>query len=311
MLKLCENNCFPDNIDYQRTLNIYNLCYWFNGLQSYIFLGRDVVVVVDINGCYKIYAENCGIDYVDKLRWVLGLDEDLGEFFILASRDSLLKGFAEEFRGWRPRASDLWWGLLVAHCQRVASFKQGWRLLHNIVKAYGRVVEVGDTKVLRPPTPEEVLSEPSKLVVSGVGFRAEGILRTAKAIVKGVLDYEKLRSLPDNDIEKELMNIPHVGSYVARLTLILAFKRYSLPPVDKWVRAIISKVYGVEQKEKVVEVFLRSRWGKWSGLAVYATTIALDAQPLSIALKRIDEGSIKPRKDVSPSPSNMGAFCRE
>jgi N-glycosylase/DNA lyase len=81
--------------------------------------------------------------------------------------------------------------------------------------------------------------------------------------------------------------------------------------VDKWVTAIVSRAYGVEQRERAVEAFLKSKWGRWAGLAVYAMTIALDAQPLSQALKRIEQGLTTPRRDVEPSPLNMAAFCKE
>ena len=310
-LKQCLSGCFTEAIDFRKTLGVYNLCHWFNGLQAYMFLDSNAVAVVDISGCFKVYAENCDVDYMKKLRWVLGVDENLDEFFAIARRDRILKGFADEFKGWRPRASDLWWALLVAHCQKVASFRQGWGFLHRIVKSYGKEVVVEDKKILRPPNPEEVLQDPEKLVNSGVGFRAEGILKTAEAIVSKDLDFEKLSKMLDSDIEKQLLQLPHVGSYVARLAMVLALRRYSLPPVDKWVTALVSKVYGVEQRERAAEAYLKSRWDRWAGLAVYAMTITLDAQPLSIALRRVERGVITPRMDVEPSPLNMGSFCRE
>jgi N-glycosylase/DNA lyase len=311
MLKQCVSGCFTEAIDFRKTLSVYNLCYWFNGLQAYVFLDSNAIAVVDTSGCFKIYAEDCEKDHVRRLRWVLGADENLEEFFEIARRDMLLKDFAKEFRGWRPRASDLWWALLVAHCQRAASFKQGWGLLHRIVRSYGKEAVVEERRILRPPSPEEVLQESSKLIESGVGFRAEGILKTAEAIVSKSLDFEKLKALHESDIERHLLQLPQVGSYVARLALVLAFRRYSLPPVDKWVTAIVSRAYGVEQRERAVEAFLKSKWGRWAGLAVYAMTIALDAQPLSQALKRIEQGLTTPRRDVEPSPLNMAAFCKE
>jgi N-glycosylase/DNA lyase len=310
VLKQCTSGCFTEAIDFRKTLSVYNLCYWLNDLQAYVFLDSNAVAVVDVSGCFKIYAEDCGGDLVKKLRWALGVDENLEEFFTIARKDRLLKGFAEEFRGWRPRASSLWWALLVAHCQKATTFKQGWGILHRIVNNYGREVFVEGKRFLRPPKPEEVLQEPEKLIKSGAGFRAEGILKTAEALASGALDSDKLSAMLDSDVERQLLQLPHVGSYVARLAMILAFRRYSLPPVDRWVTALVSKVYGVARKASTVEAFLKSKWGRWAGLAVYAMTIALDAQPLSMALKRVEEGATAPKKGVEPSPLNMAAFCR-
>jgi N-glycosylase/DNA lyase len=310
-MKQCFHGCFEVPIDFAKTIKVYNLCYWVENSKAYIFLDPGSVAVVDSKGCYKIYSENCSDELVNRLRWILGVDLDVSEFFAIAKQDPILKGFAEEFVGWRPRATDLWWALLVAHCQRAASFRQGWGVLHRIVYNYGLYVEIDGRKIPRPPSPEEVLREPEKLLRSGVGFRAEGILRSAEAIMNGLLDPAKLGSLPDDKLEEELLKLPHVGSYVARLVMILAFRRYSLPPVDRWVVALASKAYGLEAKQSVVDSFLRRRWGRWAGLAVYAMTIALDAEPLSRALRRVEEGAIKPLANLSPTPLNMKPFCEE
>ena len=305
------SGCFTEAIDFTKTLAVYNLCYWFDGVKGYILLDNNAIAVVDVSGCFKIYAPSCEEDYVKKLRWVLGLDENLDEFFEIASNDKLLKGFAKEFRGWRHRASDLWWALIVAHCQRNASFKQGWRILHRIVKNYGKYIEIEGKKVLLPPKPEDILENPSKLVESGAGFRVGAIIEAAKAFKERRIDVEKLQMLDDETVEDVLENLPQVGSYVARLAMVLGLRRYSLPPVDRWTVAIVSKVYGVNNNAKDVELFLRRRWGRWAGLAVLALTITLDAEPLRKALDRIDKGFLTPRKDVSPSPLNMAPFCSE
>lgn len=290
---------------------VYNLCYWIRDDSWYIYLPVDVVsvAIVSDRGEYKIYSEDC--DRVsqlrDSLRFVLGVDEDLESFYEIAGRDSLLSDFARLYRGWRVRSSDLWWSLVVGVCQQNASFRQGWRILHNIVKIYDKRVMVGREEILRPPTPQEVLEDSDRLVESGAGFRAETIIRIAKALTERSLDQEYLAKRDPEYIESVLREIRGVGSYTARLAIAFFKRSYRLPPVDRWLRKIASIVYGVSERD--VERFWVERWGEWSALAAISATVALDAEPLTRALERVRRRELVPRLELRPSPVNMSFFC--
>jgi len=261
------------------------------------------------SGDYELYSTNCEENLVERLEWTLGFREDLSEFYELASRDPLLSEFAKLFKGWRLRSVDLWWSLVIAVCQQNASFKQGWRTLHELVKTYGKNIHVENTLILRPPTPLEILEDPEKLKKAGLGYRAETILRVAESIVTGIVKYEDISKVSVEEAESMLRKIKGVGPYTARLALMLSTRRYELPPIDRWLRRIISVVYGVDERE--AEEFWVEKWGKWSALASLAVTITLDAEILSKALMRIKRREVIPNPLVKPSPLNMSGFCEE
>ena len=296
------------SIDLHKVLAVYNFSFWYDGRSSWVILDlRDpVVALVSTDGYVRFYGVSCSEDFVRKLRHVLGINEDLSGFFKLGAGDPLLGGFVREFRGWRLRSSPLWWSLVIGVCQQNASFRQGWRMLQNIVKLLGRAVRAGGREVLLPPGPEEVLASASKLREAGVGYRVGTIVNIAKAFTQGELSEALLKGLSSREAEENLVSIRGVGKYTARLALALTYRRYDLPPVDRWLRAIIAEVYGV--KEKKAEEFWSMRWGEWAGLAAIAATVALDAVPLRKALERVRRGILKPAITESPTPYTMWKF---
>ncbi|MEM0368756.1 MAG: hypothetical protein QXN57_04870, partial [Desulfurococcaceae archaeon] len=95
--------------------------------------------------------------------------------------------------------------------------------------------------------------------------------------------------------------------YTARLAIALSARKYDLPPMDNWLRKIISITYGID--EKFAEEFWIEKWGKWSALTSIMVTITLDAEPLSKAIQRISRRELLPKSDLSPTPINMKGFC--
>jgi len=300
------------DVDLFKVLSVYNLHYWFNGYTTTIVLDlyEPAVALVDVDGRSRIYASSCRNEdlYVRRLRRLLGLDEDLEDFFSKALRDPLLSMFASEWRGWRLRGVDLWWALVVGICQQNASFRQGWSMILRIVDLYGWKAELNSGGVVvLPPPPEHVLQNPSRLVEAGVGYRAKTIEGVAQAFAGRTMpSAEELEKLDSGRIEDILTEFRGVGSYTARIAMVLALRRYDLPPVDRWLRTIASRVYGVPERDS--EKALMRVWDKWSGLAALALTIALDAAPLREALARIERGELLPKTVSEPSPATLWRF---
>ncbi|WFO75477.1 hypothetical protein J4526_00825 [Desulfurococcaceae archaeon MEX13E-LK6-19] len=302
------------NIDLNLTLGVYNYGFWFNGKEGIVILEDKEPVIAIINiktRQYKIYSANkCSDNYIDKLEWTLGLKEDLSEFFKIAKNDLLLSLFATKYSRWRPRSTSLWWSLVIGVCQQNASFIQGWKMLYNIIKLYNRAVVINEKKktiIPLPPSPEHILAEPEILVKARVGYRAKTIVNIAKHILKE--NMETIERTSSVDLEKKLTKIKGIGPYTARLALVLAFRKYDLPPVDRWLKKIIALVYNVDERH-AEEVWV-DKWGKWSGLAALAVTITLDAEPLTRALERIKNRKLLPEDQTSkPTPLNLWRFLK-
>ncbi len=297
----------PKDYDLSLTLSIYNFGFWFDGSKCFIQLDTngETVAIMEVSGRFTIYSRDKSIkcsDLVDKLAYILGLSEDLSKFYELAENDPILGCFSKKYRGWRVRSTSLWWGLVIGICQQNASFKQGWGMLYNIIKLYGRKAVLNGREYPLIPTPQDILDNPDLLIKARTGYRSETILRVAKEIEK---IEKRIRKERDPEIiESIIKSIKGVGSYTARLAMVLSLRRYELPPIDRWLKKIVSTIYGVD--EKMAEKYWVQKWGEYSGLASLAVTIALDAVPLRKALERLRTGKICPLENAQiVSPVNM------
>lgn len=312
-LKTChEGHLNSGSVDLRSTASVYNLCFWINPHSSFIYLPAESLTLVELNynGEYTLYSEDCKEEdnLVKKLVKALGLNEDLSEFLRKGRKDPLLGPFLEVYSGLRTRSTSLWWALVTGTCQQNASFKQGWGMIHRIVSTYNMTVELEDgRRVLRPPTPHEVLENLDKLVASGLGYRARTIKNVAESLIKGEIHEEAFKGSSPREIEKELTRIKGVGPYTARFAMAFSLRIYELPPVDRWLRKVASVTYAVD--EKFVEEFWAERWNRWSALATIHATVALDAEPLQRALERVRNRELLPKSNLTPTPLNMHGFC--
>lgn len=304
-----------EQFNFHLTASCYNFNWWFNGTKCIIpslsspslvaiIHYRDGYLVAEVYGAKRANVE----DVANYVEYALGLHEDLKEFYEVAKHDPILCEVPTSLQGMRMRATDLWNALLIAICQQNASFLQGWRMLCRIYKVMGTRVELNGITTIIPPSPEDLVAEGARdlLKKAGVGYRAETLIRVAMAIKRDFLD--QLKDLKDDEAESMLKEIKGVGSYSARLALILSQRRYGLLPLDRWLKRLAEEVYGLRD----VEEGLKAKWGRWCGLATFFTTVVLDAEVLRKALKRALNGDVKPRlshKSLSPLTLWMHSIC--
>lgn len=292
-------------IDLDLVLAHYNFSFWYNGRKGYVIIDEYGPLIAEIdtgNYEYIIWGTETSLcrKSLPKLIEILGLREDLSEFHARARNDPLIGPFVTRYPGWRLRTTSVWWATVIGVCQQNASFQQGWRMLYNIIKLYGRKASVRGGDVPLPPTPHDILARPSLLVDARTGYRAGTILNIARWLT-GACD--RVPATNNNVTMEELLGIKGVGPYTARLSLVLSRRKYDQPPIDRWVKRIVAEAYNVSPDD--VEEELVERYGEWAGLAVLVLTIALDAEPLRRALERIRMGRVLPEDTVYPTPLSL------
>ena len=289
----------PEDFSFELMASAYSFSWYFDGSELIIPIGRGELTIAVVRKEDReklritLFSQK-KINYVDilfeKVEDVIGVNEELKDFHKIWRRDPLLSQSYDFLRGFRLRKTGLWNALLIGVCQQNASFRQGWNMLALIYKNLGLKVEIeGGKATIVPPSPERIArSSVGELRRCKLGYRAETVKKCAEAFCSGILSEEDV----DKYGEEDLTEIRGIGKYTARLALILSDRRYELPPIDRWLARIISEVYNVPVGEAEGEWV--SRWGKWCGLAAFITTLALDAEPLTQALKRIREGRVTP-----------------
>jgi N-glycosylase/DNA lyase len=78
----------------------------------------------------------------------------------------------------------------------------------------------------------------------GLGFRAKGLLGTARLVASGEFDPETLSSLSTAEARDALCTLPGIGRKVANCILLFAYERLEVVPVDVWIGRILGSFRG-------------------------------------------------------------------
>ena len=94
------------------------------------------------------------------------------------------------------------------------------------------------------PTAERIAaSSENELRKCGLGYRAKNLLASARLIVSGDVDLEKLAALTDLDLRARLCELPGVGSKVANCVMLFAYERLRAFPIDVWIERVLREKY--------------------------------------------------------------------
>ncbi|ABM80445.1 hypothetical protein [Hyperthermus butylicus] len=288
----------PDSYSPRDTMRTYSFgwMYWGED-RGYIELCRGSVAEVSWSDAVlsvRVFSEpgtRCWEMAINNIAGMLGVNEDLAEYWRLARGDPLVGGLAESMRGLRLRQTSIWYGFLVAVCQQNVSFRQGWNMLYRLhLNASRRLVLPNGRVYLETPSPQNLSFE--VLRSSGLGYRARTVLNLVSA---------RAWELECGNLE-EARSVLGVGNYTVSLVELLACRNYSSLLLDRWLRRLAAEAYKVSEREAAKA--LTERFGEWRGLAAIHTTIAFDAEPSRRALERLRRGENKPGR-VEPSPISL------
>jgi len=265
--------------------------YEYDGEHAYIVLSYDdypVVVKLSLSNSlikadvYSVSHDSTLIESaIRDTEFIMGLKEDLTEFYELCRGDPLLDPLSKNLYGIHMRGvQNLWQGVLISISQQNASFKQGWRMLSLIRKNLGEEVRIPkcDAVFYTYPTPRTIIERSKSLRRCGVGYREKTFLNAAKAFIR--------------EEEPDLLEIKGIGQYSARLAKVLGKRDYREFPVDRWFATLIPRVYAGEEKWSIkkVEEFAKKKWGQWAGLVAIMITIITAAKPIGNLLNMLGKG---------------------
>lgn len=163
------------------------------------------------------------------------------ETIVQSFDDENLKQAAKEFYGIRILKQDEWEALcsfIISQNNNIPRIKG---IIERLCSSFGEMNESGDYTF---PSYEVIaeLSE-SDLAPLRAGFRNKYIIDAAKKVKSGEVDFEKIKSMPLCDAEKELCKIKGVGPKVAQCALLYGFAKTDAFPIDVWVKKIMAEMY--------------------------------------------------------------------
>ena len=113
-------------------------------------------------------------------------------------------------------------------------------IIDRLCECFGEKIEVGYAF----PTAERLssLSE-EDLAPLRAGFRAKYIIDAARKVNSGEVDFEKIKTLPDDEAREALKVIKGVGDKVADCVLLFGLYRTSAVPKDVWIKRVNAYYY--------------------------------------------------------------------
>ena len=211
-------------------------------------------------------------ELAQQVRWMVGLDQDLGRFYTLAREHPQLAHVAAHARGRLLRSPTLFEDVVKTILTTNTSWAGTKRMAASIVAQFGEPLERDGTRRAFP-APEKLAgaSEAFLRQETGLGYRAPYILELAVAVASGALALEVLKEsgLPTSELRKELLKIKGVGNYAAaNLLLILGHSDHI--PIDSWALRVVSQEWHRGEPIGPAEVEAAfAQWGEWKGLVYW------------------------------------------
>lgn len=175
----------------------------------------------------------------DALRHYFSLDHDLAAIRDSCSGHPVCADAALACRGLRIMRQPRWECLatfILSPMKQVAHIRQMSLALRA---RYGKSLK-GTPVPAFPEAGALAAATESDLRKCGLGFRAKGLLGTAKLVASGEFDPEALAALPTRDARESLCRLPGIGRKVANCILLFAYERLDVVPVDVWIARILS-----------------------------------------------------------------------
>ncbi len=97
----------------------------------------------------------------------------------------------------------------------------------------------------------------------GAGYRAKYLVEATKQLANA--DYESLRKMPTDELNKYLLTIMGVGQKVADCIMLFAFSKGNVFPVDTWIEKVYCSYFKEEHNRVIIRKNLLNTFGENSG----------------------------------------------
>jgi 3-methyladenine DNA glycosylase/8-oxoguanine DNA glycosylase len=219
-----------------------------------------------------ILTETEQTELIRTITWMLDLDQDFTEFYILARQEPKLTKMVVRQAGRVLRSPTLFEDVIRTILTTNTLWNHTLRMCRELITRYGDLLPC-EPELHAFPTPEQIahVDEPTLREECRMGYRAPYVNELAQRVTSGELNLEALKtsSLSTEGLRKELLGIKGVGGYAAA-NLLMLLGRYDFVPVDSWALKVVStEFFGGEKvtPKQVLSTF--EKWGKWQGLVYW------------------------------------------
>lgn len=206
----------------------------------------------------------CPAAEAERVARYLGIDRPLGELHAtFPADDPVLAEAIAWCPGLRLIRQPVWECLatfITSSLKQVAHIRQ---ISLTLRRRYGEAREVAGHPLFAYPSPA-ALAEAGEagLRACGLGYRAVGLARTARALAGGEAALAELDSLDDAAAREWLMRFHGVGEKIANCVLLFGCGRQGAFPIDVWMDRILRERYFGPRKRKRIAPRELQRWAE-------------------------------------------------
>ncbi len=223
-------------------------------------------------------AENrAAADYgIARMRFALGLDDDLRPFLRAFARDRLI-GPSLRRRPWlrAPRRPQPFEALVWAICEQLIEYERAAAIQRRLLARLGRRWPHGGDTVLRDLPEPAVLARTSPALLQSLdlgGSRARTLVQAAREIAAGRIELDGAGESDHERCWRRLRAIPGIGPWTVEMLALTGQGRHDqVPAGDLGLRKLAGRLLSggdpraVAEEHQVRELF--APYGPWAGLA--------------------------------------------
>lgn len=190
---------------------------------------------------------------VERMRFTLGVDDDLSEFFKMFRRDELLGPLIHRSPHRRPRRRPWAWEALTwAVTEQLIEAGRAFEIQRRIVRRWGSKLALPSGELLRDVPGADLIAGRSTAELEAAGLsarRAVAMRAVAREVSLGRCDLDK----PESD--RRLLSIPEIGPWTVQLLGLNGRGDLdSLPAGDLGYIKLIGRLAGLGRRAAVEEV---------------------------------------------------------
>ena len=208
-------------------------------------------------------------DLSKTIAWMLGLREDIREFYALAKRDPLVKVLVKDLYGMRnTKQPDIFSRLILAITLQMAPITRSDQMMTLLIKEYGDKIRFDGKDILYWPSPERIAkTEVGELERKcKLGYRAKFIKGIAETVYAGFPSLQELDKMSAEEAKAKLMELRGIGEYSA--DIVSPHPGFAL---DVWSAKIFSMLILGEETESPrsaipkLKKIAEDKWGQCRG----------------------------------------------
>jgi N-glycosylase/DNA lyase len=215
-------------------------------------------------------------DILAGARHVLRLDQDLSAFYAATATDPDL-GWVATGAGRMLQSPSVFEDVVKTVCTTNCAWSATRRMVSALVTQLGDAAVGGDGPSTNAfPTAAAMAAAPESFYREQVraGYRSAYLIELARRVDVGEVDLEALAatppwSLPDDELERQLLDLPGVGPYAAA-HIMMTMGRNSRLILDSWTRPTYARLAGRTKPVADATIVRRfRRYGDHAGLAFW------------------------------------------